>query len=862
MLFPTLNLLCIAGLSFGSQGCITVVDYPRTDYISRFECCTSPIVPGDMLSYGRSFQVDSTDNITDIPWTVSATQTRYYTPDPPVPGNSFGVYYCKLVNDDVITIVQTTKIYSDAVIIPSNGTTSVSANVGDEVIVSFDVIGNVSRPFVWRKDGVRIASSDTDSLTFSPVKVNDAGVYEMHGTDQRNDRKHSFIKLIIRACPRHKWGPPDCTGDCEYCYNGGVCDDKTGLCICAPGFKGTTCETECSSYLFGRNCENVCKCRRRRLRVCLPDPYGCTCGAGYTGRDCFTGCQAGTFGVGCTQVCHCISGEYKWAPGGFACSCADYSSNTSCGSNDQGRKRFLFAKKECETGYFGENCDLKCTKCTTCINRLGKCLKGSCNSNWLKPYCEIGISDTTFSPANEGHLTDIYCTIFHGVAQGFHVMVTVKKHDVSDNITVPLQTIPYSRETTSYRFSVIPDIKATYSCVILQANESAQTVIKSDIFRPPSYNKGSLWVNPAMTTSSAIIINWTAWDNTTDDGDGPVIGYILHHRLSNIGTDEWKQNLFQNTLSGTASGLMWDTNYTFAVSAVRPGKGGEGPIGMQRISAKTLCGKPSHVRNVNHEVSEKEPRNIKVTWTDIEADAETLKCYNTTYIYSVYLKLNDNEGVGDVVYRGIDTQTTIDNIDVEATYVISVTVSNKDSESEFVESTLPDIAGFKSSAAIGGGVGAFVCTVLVVVIIIFFCKRKQSEKVSKPTEDAATDPADHAYGNVSPVKGYNRATGNNYVFSLSEEVNKHTKDTAEGPIDEHAYGNVFPIKDSTRSNNSEILPCKRRQEMKKPTAGTDTENTYENVRQGSTESNNHAVNNDDYMETTFVPENIYTALKQ
>ena len=34
-----------------------------------------------------------------------------------------------------------------------------------------------------------------------------------------------------------------CHDVCDKCYNGGVCDDKTGNCICPPGFKGQNCLT-------------------------------------------------------------------------------------------------------------------------------------------------------------------------------------------------------------------------------------------------------------------------------------------------------------------------------------------------------------------------------------------------------------------------------------------------------------------------------------------------------------------------------------------------------------------------------------------------------------------------------------------
>ena len=47
---------------------------------------------------------------------------------------------------------------------------------------------------------------------------------------------------FVTACIAQKWNPPSCADDCPVCYNGGVCDDVSGQCICAPGFSGTVCE--------------------------------------------------------------------------------------------------------------------------------------------------------------------------------------------------------------------------------------------------------------------------------------------------------------------------------------------------------------------------------------------------------------------------------------------------------------------------------------------------------------------------------------------------------------------------------------------------------------------------------------------
>ena len=57
--------------------------------------------------------------------------------------------------------------------------------------------------------------------------------------------KHHKYCLLLHPidCEAGKWGPPDCSGVCDKCYNGGICDDQSGKCICPPGFKGDHCLT-------------------------------------------------------------------------------------------------------------------------------------------------------------------------------------------------------------------------------------------------------------------------------------------------------------------------------------------------------------------------------------------------------------------------------------------------------------------------------------------------------------------------------------------------------------------------------------------------------------------------------------------
>ncbi|XP_071953126.1 uncharacterized protein [Antedon mediterranea] len=335
----------------------------------------------------------------------------------------------------------------------------------------------------------------------------------------------------------------------------------------------------------------------------------------------------------------------------------------------------------------------------------------------------------------------------------------VTNNEVAENISTVEETKEDGQNIITHAFSVIADVDSTYKCIILQGAVSAESTILSEIFLLPLYG-GSLTV--LNISSSFVTIEWTAWNSNTDDGDGPVDEYFVYHKLNN--TDDWNKELYKNALSGTVSGLMWDTQYTFAVSAVRPGEGGEGPIGEGTVTAKTLCGRPAPVEQVNHEVSDTSPQIIVITWTEITTDSVTLQCYNMSYIYKLYLKSNDDDGIGEVVYSGTDSNVTIDNLSSSA-YSLFVSVSNKDSESEYVESNdrtdtiedMPEPNSDSSSAAggiIGGIVGALVCILVLVVICIVVMKRKKDNKhnAHQPRQDRMQfkDVTSHSDDSTAP----------------------------------------------------------------------------------------------------------------
>lgn len=50
------------------------------------------------------------------------------------------------------------------------------------------------------------------------------------------------------VCPQGFWGP-NCSVSCS-CQNGGSCSPADGTCVCAPGYRGTSCKRSKRSFSF------------------------------------------------------------------------------------------------------------------------------------------------------------------------------------------------------------------------------------------------------------------------------------------------------------------------------------------------------------------------------------------------------------------------------------------------------------------------------------------------------------------------------------------------------------------------------------------------------------------------------------
>ncbi|XP_030853085.1 tyrosine-protein kinase receptor Tie-2-like [Strongylocentrotus purpuratus] len=219
--------------------------------------------------------------------------------------DGFGPFHCEASKPDRdVTRVTTFFQRSDAKFISRNGLFTKTVNVNDTgVRISMTTRHNADASdnvITWMKDGSEVLTFDGQTqISFpNPIQTSDQGIYEIYYDNERNQNRGGLYRLIVRECPAGKWGPPECDGICDKCYNGGVCDDKSGLCICPNNFKGPNCLEICRTFggnRFGLNCEFRCEfssaptiTRCHGFLFCLPDPYGCSCDVGARGLACNT----------------------------------------------------------------------------------------------------------------------------------------------------------------------------------------------------------------------------------------------------------------------------------------------------------------------------------------------------------------------------------------------------------------------------------------------------------------------------------------------------------------------------------------------------------------------------------------------
>ncbi|XP_072041261.1 tyrosine-protein kinase receptor Tie-1-like [Amphiura filiformis] len=202
-----------------------------------------------------------------------------------------GAFYCRVEKDETDEDIATLIMARNSEVKPEHISQTVS--IGDPVTLK--VITDYTSLIWWHNnkiyngEGNRPVWNDKKVVEIETVTLADAGIYECSVLNRRTFGLHAIFQVIVRACEAGRWGD-SCQFDCPHCYNGGICHERSGECVCAPGFSGDLCKQIHGQNHWGQDGQLTCStnnddaCRWRLF--CLPHPYGCSCSAGYFGIDC------------------------------------------------------------------------------------------------------------------------------------------------------------------------------------------------------------------------------------------------------------------------------------------------------------------------------------------------------------------------------------------------------------------------------------------------------------------------------------------------------------------------------------------------------------------------------------------------
>ncbi|XP_072540420.1 tyrosine-protein kinase receptor Tie-1 isoform X2 [Salminus brasiliensis] len=420
---------------------------------------------------------------------------------------------------------------------------SLMANKGDTVHLAMDVLGTEKRDVTWKFNGNYYymthwgdVSNRTAVLTLSDINQSNAGIYSANYVGD-SPLYGAMMQLIVRACPKNKWGT-DCDKECPECLNGGVCHDRDGDCVCPPGFMGTRCETACREGMFGRNCQEACKADTgcQDLTFCLVDPYGCSCASGWHGDRCHKPCPDGMYGADCLLSCNC---------------------------KNKG-KCSRFSGCHCPTGWRGQHCEKS--------DRAPQILAIDSNLEWNLHSSPKILCSATGHPLPS------------------HTSIELRKLD-STVLKASRTTMDSNKSTAQFE---IPQLTAEHGglweCRVSTNGGQDSRKFNLTVKEPPCPTTPPKLVEK---TSRQLVVK--PMENYR--GDGPIVSTKVLYRPLETQAPWSSIIVYYSSGSITLMNLKPTTRYQVRVRLSRPGEGGEGPEGPEAIM-ETDCPGPSSPRNV------------------------------------------------------------------------------------------------------------------------------------------------------------------------------------------------------------------------------------------------------------------------
>ncbi|XP_038066610.1 receptor-type tyrosine-protein phosphatase F-like [Patiria miniata] len=609
-----------------------------------------------------------------------------------------GAFYCQIDTGTTVEKITTVTLNSNAVIIPKRQTITVS--LGESLTLEVFTTLSPLPDWRWRKTSAEFNGwfnnwFGNQSPTISSVTAADAGVYECHEPGQRGQGRHAIFRVIVRGCPSNMWGPSTgCQNVCPVCYNGGMCHDVTGQCICAPGFSGSNCHIANGRNAWGMNGTLPCtgaedrhgaSCRGRLF--CLQDPFGCSCAAGYKGIGCDQECdQPNTFGPYCTQTCHCAEGITCLTDTGECNdpSCTDEYCPQQCASGWKGRN--CQVQTPCPPGYYGEICTQRCN-CRdnqACNEEMGDCVDG-CADGYRGAACDQDgtraiVSFGQTSKLNAGQPVTVKCET---VGNPLPTEDDIILQDVRSNEIDPVRSFESSDFNDYRRFNeyILTGDDAVsgarLTCFLRKLdNTFLPEFLTLDLYEPPSLASAP-YAGPKDSTS--IKVRWNSWTSAQGRGDGPVLRFEVHYRLRSDDMDDTTYEFVEIAATNTSTALIIrelevDTEYDFVVVVVREGEGGAGPPS-PKATIGTTCANPTTAPMVQLDVVSS--TELRLSWQF--PPESTWQCSSLQYVQVYRKQSSEVEFPSNTIqYEATGSFTTLGSLAPCTSYDVYVTFTNRD----------------------------------------------------------------------------------------------------------------------------------------------------------------------------------------
>ncbi|XP_041463970.1 tyrosine-protein kinase receptor Tie-2-like [Lytechinus variegatus] len=646
--------------------------YTSTENGPVFDCITP--CEDATVTFGRNVITDnsSVHSATDTPLSFRHHGNGYYSASLNTSSHqSYGVVYCAVTSqDEQSSVVPTIFVRSDARFIPTNGRFTKTVNKGDvNVTIYFTEITPTEAVKIWRfhpssdssQSSLLITSPSNVSSTVyaipGEVDVSHAGVYELHLDGERHLSRAGLMRLLVRACPAGRYNVSSgCVHTCSSCYNGGICHDLTGKCICAIGFRGDNCQiiAACNEKVHGS-----CGWIHHGFQFCTLDPYGCSCLPGYKGLDCSTECDQGEFGASCGQKCHCMSGECD-PFSGICTRVSDECEQGWAGLNCQ----------ECQIGRYGPNCICKYHDYTT----LKK-----------KKTVKIQAFTLAYEKPNRGESSRFSCIIERTVnlistAQPVFELYRKLGNHSFNQINITPDKNGANNRIQEARFLVDNVVRQeVFYCTLFDVSRyRTEDLLADDPFIPPEIPSPPI---VSRSTNDSVYLVWHPWNATTDVGDPPLMGYRVFYRMTSSLSHDF-QELVKTELpepSATVAGLTPDTDYVFGVAAVRPGPGGQGT--RLDVRGRTKCLSPSGIPMSFSISPSKLPGTILLTWQNPpSANANCRSGYTGVRIYWEAVRSASTHAGYTDAHIGASDGYSLTVLDVNTRYVLFASMMNRDGE--------------------------------------------------------------------------------------------------------------------------------------------------------------------------------------